>query len=334
MSPRDGRFSIFVNWNGGRGASYYWGESIVRSPSGWVGPDRWKGESREMRFWRAGFTLIELLVVVAIIAILAAILLPVFAQAVHQAKETHCQNNLKNIGLAFEQYRNDWNDFYPVAHNLHNTSGSASGAYEWEPTAYHSTTPWEPYFWEAILPYVKNRDIFKDPLDKGVGESFGTNYDSMYEYWADPNNPSGRSLPHAPWNRPVDETGKSISCSYVWNGALGWVDLYQQWQKGQRNSWRPDSLTNTAYRTRTQSGGGPSPKTQGQIQRPSVRYLCWDTMGFWHRVRRGGFSAGWTVLFTDTHVKWVNYQDFDETGQALQNPLMTWYVPIESDLAP
>lgn len=62
---------------------------------------------------RAGFTLIELLVVIAIIAILAAILFPVFARAKEAAKQTQCISNLKNIGLAMTLYGADSDDFLP-----------------------------------------------------------------------------------------------------------------------------------------------------------------------------------------------------------------------------
>ena len=59
---------------------------------------------------RRGFTLIELLVVIAIIAILAAILFPVFAQAREKARSTACLNNLKQLGTANQMYMNDWDD--------------------------------------------------------------------------------------------------------------------------------------------------------------------------------------------------------------------------------
>jgi len=60
-----------------------------------------------------GFTLIELLVVVAIIAVLAAMLLPALSQARERARSATCMSNLKQIGIAFHLYLNDYNEFYP-----------------------------------------------------------------------------------------------------------------------------------------------------------------------------------------------------------------------------
>src|SRR5712692_7854267 len=60
-----------------------------------------------------GFTLIELLVVIAIIAILAAILFPVFAQARDSARKATCQSNLKQFGAAFHMYASDYDGLFP-----------------------------------------------------------------------------------------------------------------------------------------------------------------------------------------------------------------------------
>lgn len=63
---------------------------------------------------RGGFTLIELMIVIAIIAILAAILVPNFIRARAQGQLTACKSNLKNIGTAMEMYSTDWNGKYPT----------------------------------------------------------------------------------------------------------------------------------------------------------------------------------------------------------------------------
>ena len=94
---------------------------------------------------RHGFTLIELLVVIAIIAILAAILFPVFARARENARKSNCQSNLKQIGTALLQYIQDYNEVYPYGASVNIRD--------------HGNV------WDGIQPYIKNTQVFGCPSD-------------------------------------------------------------------------------------------------------------------------------------------------------------------------
>jgi len=99
-----------------------------------------------------GFTLIELLVVIAIIAILAAILFPVFAQARAKARQTSCLSNTKQMSLGFMMYVQDYDETFPYWQ-----WGDSYGSGGRTPNHFES-------FWaDAIYPYVKNGQVYACP---------------------------------------------------------------------------------------------------------------------------------------------------------------------------
>jgi len=116
---------------------------------------------------RRGFTLIELLVVIAIIAILAAILFPVFARARAKARQSVCLSNLKQIGLAFYMYASDNDDCMPYrAPSLQN------GTYAWDGlTVQKQAIQWLVY---GLTPYIRNYGIFFCQDDPKRGSSAAT----------------------------------------------------------------------------------------------------------------------------------------------------------------
>jgi len=112
---------------------------------------------------KKAFTLIELLVVIAIIAILAAILFPVFAQAKEAAKKTSCLSNEKQVSLGILMYQNDYDDYYPY--------GTMAWAFFYGQAQGSANYWWGDAQWAPIIsPYIKNVGVFGDPDDSLGGK--------------------------------------------------------------------------------------------------------------------------------------------------------------------
>ncbi len=117
---------------------------------------------------RKGFTLIELLVVIAIIAILAAILFPVFARAREKARQSSCLNNVKELALGVLMYAQDYDEKLPLSEMIQSAShprpffGGSSTFHLWP---------------DLVFPYVKNRQVFCCPsrADARYGLAYGFN---------------------------------------------------------------------------------------------------------------------------------------------------------------
>ncbi len=147
---------------------------------------------------RTGFTLIELLVVIAIIAILAAILFPVFARAREKARQASCQSNLKQIGTAAVMYATDYDGTYPP---------------------YYVNT--QAALWvDKCMPYVKNAQLFICPSMSGWYAAAGgcgpTTHppEGSFRYRSDPGNVSYAWNAFTEWYGPVGATSSTPGLCY------------------------------------------------------------------------------------------------------------------------
>lgn len=111
------------------------------------------------------FTMIELLSVIGIIAVLAAILFPVFARAKAQAKQTVCISNLGQIGDAISLYMNDYDGLFPSAIDPSDKYDPQIWASQ---PAFEARIPYMPLISQALQPYAKSKEIFHCPADTGM----------------------------------------------------------------------------------------------------------------------------------------------------------------------
>jgi prepilin-type N-terminal cleavage/methylation domain-containing protein/prepilin-type processing-associated H-X9-DG protein len=258
-----------------------------------------------MMHLKKAFTLIELLVVIAIIAILAAILFPVFAQAKIAAKGAASESNVKQQALAILMYCNDYDDFFP----LDETWGDQTAPFYYSSWPAGAYTMWS----EAILPYEKNNDIDQDPLTmpnaedssnwepswlfKATDPEYGYNYSGLSPYI-----PTGATAWQAPWVRtPVSATQKAKPAQTVMLGG---------------------DTANSEVHSRWWWGVGTK-VTQGMVEGPDcndINPMCttnWGQGSWWtynmynNNVIGGCYTAGLTVrksnqsntAFCDGHAK-------------------------------
>lgn len=260
-------------------------------------------------YMRRAFTLIELLVVIAIIAILAAILFPVFAQAKEAAKTTTCLSNGKNIGTAILMYANDNDDVVVPARRAPNT----------DPLADQVNGLWT----KSIQPYLKNEDVLFDPSfteanqEKAEGERcYGVSYTQTYllppaqgyggrnGYFAHYGIASGQ-IPKAECaanNKPHQAYGGS-----------GWATDPNV--SGAQPQWVNRSMTEIVNPARTAIAGDAYTAIRKDQTRATVAFGCEGT--FRHK------SSGGAYTFMDGHSKYI--QNDPEFGYKEQDDQGCWY---------
>ncbi len=152
---------------------------------------------------RSGFTLIELLVVIAIIAILAAILFPVFAKVREKARQTSCLSNMKQLGLGVIQYNQDYDEKFYAAGNYGNNEG-------WPRTMY---------------PYINSRAVYTCPDDATTGSAPNSALSYAFNSNFSPGGGSATSITLAQLQSPAktitlfEVTGVSMD---ITNNGLDW----------------------------------------------------------------------------------------------------------------
>lgn len=279
---------------------------------------------------RKGFTLIELLVVIAIIAILAAILFPVFARARATAVRTTCLNNIKQIALGALMYVQDYDEQMPMGINV--TSGP--------------TEPANPNQAMGMLNlWVRMNPCWITPNGRGctssgsdvrglrylpIGQIFGNapppqpgqqRYSFFFYRMVDPYIKSGASgsamqerTQKGIWYCPADST------SVIGNGSE--TNLFELMGLRHYQIFGHDYIYNTwliyTYADRLR-GGTPQrwqlqPKSLAQVARPAEIIIVFDAFAMWHGESKapndGPIPDNWNVAFVDGHAKNIPHAVF------------------------
>ena len=239
---------------------------------------------RTIRLKKIGFTLIELLVVIAIIALLAAILFPVFGRAREQARRSTCQSNLKQIGLGVMQYIQDYDECYPLA-----ISGSANDGKGWA---------------VSVQPYIKSSGVFQCPSDR-TNPVYDPNLSGFSDYWYNAALSWNNSTSAPTYKKSVKQSALLFPTLTIMNGDGSGGSGHS------RGSYRMNGCTN---------GGGASPTYLEDIPGFST---C-ATSGFITANGIGGSAIkhfdGHNLCFADGHVKW--YQGIRATSNETASTLI------------
>ncbi|MEO7715264.1 MAG: DUF1559 domain-containing protein [Capsulimonas sp.] len=225
-----------------------------------------------------GFTLIELLVVIAIIAILAAILFPVFAKAREKARQVSCLSNMKQCGIAVTQYVQDSDEAFPQGTSNYNQGG----------------TGWA----GQIMPYIKSAAVFKCPDDPAVGRvsSYAINENMQIHTGAYDGTGSNIGISIAQLNAPA----KTVFLCEVANDAGYDIALST-----------PDNPESGSSAARgigggyDPSGGAAIPACPGSGLQYATGYLGGRTGDCHFQAQNGRHTDGSNYLLADLHAKWL-----------------------------
>jgi prepilin-type N-terminal cleavage/methylation domain-containing protein/prepilin-type processing-associated H-X9-DG protein len=249
-----------------------------------------------------GFTLIELLVVVAIIALLAAILFPVFGWARENARRTSCQSNLKQIGLGLLQYAQDYDENLPFAYFGTNNNSDTTNNYKWM---------------DAIYPYVKSEQVYNCPSDTIYQEyTYNKNITITSGINDQRNNYGDYTVNRTYYNNRLNPLGKSLAqivstSTTIWAGDAGRPNDTGDFNKGYE-MWGYDAPTQTGWPIVDQD---PLPATFGATgEGRGFRLRHFDTAN---------------VLFVDGHVKACNMGFLTE--KSTTSPFRLKYLTILDD---